>query len=195
MAPVRDGPGYGLVQVLGSSRFVARTMLTVGRPSSWPWPSARVALRNISVPSSTAAGRALGEIGSGEAMKTLRELYGSSLQSHEIRASCLRILVEKDLGSTLSTIKDVLDTEWPRQPTNNPVIQFTARELAAAESPLLQEIYQRLLGSPNLQVRIAAIRGVAVNGYGGLKEQLRKIAEDDPVAGVRQEALRALDRF
>ena len=60
---------------------------------------------------------------------------------------------------------------------------------------MLKDIYERLLGSPNLQVRIAAIRGIANNGYGTLKDRLKTMAEDDPVVGVRQEALRALDRF
>ncbi len=143
----------------------------------------------------TAACEALGEIGSPRALQSLRDLYSNEAQSVEIRIACLDVLVKKDLGRSIGTIKAVIQKQIDSSQLAARVLEFTAVRLGEAKSPDLKPIYRMLFASKNLTARVHAIRGILHNRFEDMKGLLIQASKEDAHAGVRREARVALEKW
>ncbi len=138
---------------------------------------------------------ALGEIGTGEAMDTLRELYASAGASQDIRLAALEALLEGDLEASVATVEKVVAAEWGRETRTSRIVEQTAARLATRESGSLRRLFERFLDNPNANVRVAGLRGIALNRVRELRERVERVCRDDPTPGVRKEAALALERM
>ena len=139
--------------------------------------------------------KALGELGSPRALNSLRDLYRDKRYSTEIRITCLDVLVDKDLGRTIGTIKEVVQRHLDASLPTVKVLEYTALRLARAKSPALKPVYRMLFTSKNMAARVHAIRGILHNRFSDLRGLVAKASEGDPHAGVRREARIALERW
>ncbi len=142
-----------------------------------------------------AAFRALGEIGQVRGLDLLREIYLSEGESVEMRLACLDVLADKDLGGSLGAVKEVIEKNLDKDLFQSKILEQTARKLARVSSGALEEIFGMLLRSRNLAIRVQAIRGIALNKFGGHKQIIETMVDDDPAPGVRKEALAALEKW
>lgn len=138
---------------------------------------------------------ALGQIGGGEGMDTLRELYAGAGTSTDIRLAALEALLEGDLEASVETVEKVVAAEWGRETRTSRIVEQTAARLATRESPRLRRLLERFLDSPNANVRVAGLRGIALNHLRELRERVERVSRDDPTPGVRKEAALALERL
>ena len=143
----------------------------------------------------TAACEALGEIGSPRALQSLRDIYSDEAQSVAIRLACLDVLVEKDLGRSIGTIKAVIQKQIDSSQPAARVLELTAVRLSAAKSSALKPIYRMLFASKNLTARVHAIRGILHNRFADMKGLLTQASNEDAHAGVRREARVALEKW
>jgi HEAT repeat protein len=141
----------------------------------------------------TASIQALGTIGGGGAMATLRKIYAGSDHALDSREAALGILVSKDLPGTMESVRSVISTEWGSFDTRG--LESTAKVLAGAHGAELKDVLVRLLDSPDPVVRSYAARGIGANGFSDLKDRMKKMSEQDPNAGTRREASLALARL
>lgn len=139
--------------------------------------------------------KALGELGSPTALNSLRDLYRGEHFSTEIRIACLDVLVDKDLGRTISTIKEVVQRHLDTSLPTVKILEQTAMRLAQAKSPALKPVYRMLFTSKNLTARVHAIRGILHNRFSDLRGLIVKASEEDPHLAVRRQAHVALERW
>ena len=138
---------------------------------------------------------ALGQIGAREAVEALRELYASGGASLEIRMAALDALLETDLDGSVEGIEKVIADEWGRQTRTNRIVEQTASRLAVKESGRLRGLFERFLDHPEANVRVAGLRGIALNRFRDLRERVERVSSGDPTPGVRREAALALERL
>ena len=139
--------------------------------------------------------KALGEIGAAEGFDLLRELFADSGQSLEIRASCLDVLLGKDLQASMESLWTVVEEDIGKTIFKSKILEHTAKELAQVESMAVKGLLARLLEAQSPLVRISGVRGIALNRYDSLKRRLEILAEQDPHPGVRKEAAAALGKW
>jgi len=139
--------------------------------------------------------KALGELASPRALSSLRDLYRDEQHSTEIRITCLDVLVDKDLGRTIGTIKEVVQRHLDASLPTVKILEQTAMLLGRAKSPALKPVYRMLFTSKNLATRVHAIRGILHNRFSDLRGLIAKASEEDPHPGVRREARVALERW
>lgn len=139
----------------------------------------------------------LGEIGS--AFEFLREVYGDSRWLPEYREAALKAMCVGDLAGSLEVIRKTVDGEWSAKDQKG--MELTARQLATATaSPAgpaagLAELYGRLLESPNVTVRLYALRGIQNNRMGGLRGRVESMAATDPYPAARRAAQAVLEKL
>lgn len=133
--------------------------------------------------------RSLGETGSPDAMRFLRELFADAGTALDLRETALTALAQKGLPESIATIQAVVEGEGAK---DSKTLAMVAKVLASTKGAGLQALYERLLASQDFAVRIAAIRGVALNGLSGLKARLSELEKGDPHPAVKSEAGRAL---
>jgi HEAT repeat protein len=138
---------------------------------------------------------ALGAIGTGEALATVREVYETTGSPQELRTGALEALVTQDLEGSIETIEKVVAGEARREARTSRIVEITASRLASCDSPRLQGLYGRFLEHANANVRAAAVKGIVRNRMHSLRDRVEKASREDPVPGVRREALLALDRL
>lgn len=135
----------------------------------------------------------LGQIGSTEAVDFLLELFSDKKQSPDVMETALCTLVDNHLNSSLSTIKEVIDREWPKK--DQKTIELIGKKLSQTEHGGLKDIFTQIFESTNFIVRIYAIRGMENNHTAGYKEMIKSISTEDPHPAVRKAALLLLERF
>ena len=59
----------------------------------------------------------------------------------------------------------------------------------------LKDLFVRFLDSTSPVVRSYGLRGIGANGFSDLKERVKKMSEQDPNPGTRQEAARSLAKL
>jgi HEAT repeat protein len=136
--------------------------------------------------------RALGTLGRREGFDLLRELYADGAQPLELRGAALAVLIRSDLARSMDTITGVVDGEWSSRTQRT--LELSATQLSEAVAPEISGLLGRFLGSSNLAVRVAGIRGVARNGLKQYAEDLRTAAEAQNTF-LRREALSALEKL
>jgi len=134
---------------------------------------------------------ALGVIGTPQAFAYLQELYGNKIALPVYREAAFNALCENALQENLDVFREVIEQEWGAK--DQKVVEFTARKLSTTEAPGLKWFYERFLGSPNVYVRIYALRGIGRNGLRTLRDKVEKISTEDPYPAARQVALSVLE--
>ena len=137
--------------------------------------------------------QALGAIGGGDATRTLQKIYSGADHPLDSREAALGVLAEKSLSGSLESIRLVVAKEWGSFDTRT--LESTARVLSTLKSAELKDLFVRFLDSPDPVVRSYGLRGIGANGFSDLKERVRKMSEQDPNAGTRQEAVRSLAKL
>jgi len=134
----------------------------------------------------------LGQIGSNEAVDFLLELFSDKKQSPDVLETALCTLVDNHLNSSLKTIKEVIDREWPGK--DQKTIELIGKKLSQIEHNGLKDIFTKILESSNFIIRIYAIRGMENNRTAGYKEIIKSISMEDPHPAVRKAALLLLEK-
>ena len=181
-AKVRAQSATTLGRSLSPSQADAAVPILSYKAEFDPQPSVRVA-----------AIQALGAIGGGAALDTLRRIYSGKDHPVDSREAALGVLVGKDLAGTLGAVRTVMATE---SGTFDPrMIESTAKVLAGAHGPELHDVLAGLLDNADAVVRAYAARGIGANGFSDLKDRLKKMSEQDPNPGARREASQALAKL
>jgi HEAT repeat protein len=134
---------------------------------------------------------ALGVIATPQAFGYLRELYGNKIALPVYREAAFTALCDNALLDNLDVFREVIEQEWASK--DQKVVEFTAQKLSTTTAPGLKWFYERFLGSPNVYVRIYALRGIGRNGLRTLREKVEKVSTDDPYPAARQVALSVLE--
>jgi HEAT repeat protein len=93
----------------------------------------------------------------------------------------------------MESIRAVVAKEWSSYDTRT--LESTAKVLAATRSSDLKDLFVRFLDSPDPVVRSYGVRGIGANGFSDLKDRVKKMSEQDPNPGTRQEAALSLARL
>ncbi len=142
----------------------------------------------------TAAVRALGEIGSGDAYRTLRELYESPTVPLEIRGASVEMLIEYDLGGSISTIQSVIEEQWSKNSSS--LLDYTCKQLSTAKDGRLQGLYKKMLTHPDsINIILYGLRGIRNNSLSGLKEEVEKLTDESTHRTIRSYALSVLEEI
>lgn len=138
----------------------------------------------------------LGEIGT--AFGFLREVYSDSRWLPEYREAALKALCAGDLPGSVEAIRRTVDREWAAKDQKG--MELTARQLAAvdarsaqAAAGALEGLFAHLLDSPNVNVRIYALRGIQAQRYSGLRARVESLAASDPYPAARRVATAVLE--
>jgi len=139
-----------------------------------------------------AALKALGSIESQKAYSILRELYGKKTEHLLLRKEALRILVEKDLNSSLKIINSVIDDEWSEE--NSEILDYTCRQLSLTRSSSLKEVFKRMLIHPrSINIMLYGLRGIRLNEFTSLKPDVEVLTGSGYARSVRQLARSVLE--
>ena len=133
----------------------------------------------------------LGVIGTPQALGYLQDLYRDKIALPVYREAAFNALCDNALQANLDVFREVIEQEWGSR--DQKVVEFTARKLSTTEAPGLKWFYDRFLDSPNVYVRIYALRGIGRNSLRILREKVEKVSTDDPYPAARQTALSVLE--
>jgi HEAT repeat protein len=134
---------------------------------------------------------ALGVIATPQASGYLQDLYRDKIALPVYREAAFTALCENALKDNLDVFREVVEQEWGSK--DQKVVEFTAKKLSTTEAPGLKWFYERFLDSPNVYVRIYALRGIGRNGLRTLREKVEKVSTEDPYPAARQTALSVLE--
>jgi len=134
---------------------------------------------------------ALGVIGTAQAFGYLQELYRDRIALPVYREAAFTALCDNALQDNLDVFREVIEQEWGSK--DQKVVEFTARRFSTTTASGLKWFYERFLASPNVYVRIYALRGIGRNGLRTLRDKVEKASTDDPYPAARQVALSVLE--
>ncbi len=141
-----------------------------------------------------AAVRALGKIGKNGAHAFLEELYEKKNVPMEIRGTAVEMLIEHNLSGSLGTIKKLMQDEWDEE--NSKLLDYTCKQLSRKESVALRPLFERMLKHPSsLNIVIYGLRGIRLNKFGGLRDEVERLAEDGNPRPIRSLALAVLEEL
>ncbi len=179
---VREQSAKALGRPLSSSQAETAVPILSYKAERDPEPSVRVA-----------SIQALGAIGGDKATDMLLKIYSGADHPLDSRETALGILASSSLSRSMESIRAVVAKEWtsfdPR------TLESTAKILAAIKSSDLKDLFVRFLDSPDPVVRSYGARGIGANGFSDLKDRVKKISEQDPNSGTRQEAALSLAKL
>jgi HEAT repeat protein len=135
----------------------------------------------------------LAVIGTRAAFDYLRKVYGNRGKLPVYREAAFVALCDNELTANLEMFRRIVEQEWDKG--DRKVIEFTAKKLSETEAPGLKWFYERFLGSPEVNVRIYALRGIQKNRVRTLKDRVEVLAKEDPYAAVRSLALSVLEQL
>jgi HEAT repeat protein len=137
--------------------------------------------------------QALGEIGGGEANGALLSLYSGQARPPETREAALGALAAHSPSAAIDAALGTI-TAGTRS-TDTLTLLATARVISTLKDGRLREIYLKLLENPDPVVRSYAVRGIAENHFADLRDRLKQVADSDPNAGTRAEAVKGLAKM
>ncbi|MAG14174.1 MAG: hypothetical protein CMN78_06220 [Spirochaetales bacterium] len=138
-----------------------------------------------------AAVKALGEIGTQDALEALRELYSAELSPHVLRVTSLEILVSQDIDASIEAFVTVISRHWENK--NAKILERTAYVMSVTESGKLEQFYSRFLDSGDMTLIIYGIRGVERNRLKTLQDKIESFSREGNHRSIRRAALSALE--
>ncbi len=139
----------------------------------------------------SASVRALGEIGGGKAYDFIRKLYENERSDIGLRSISISILAEKDLSNSVKTINRVIDKEWDKDKSG--ILDYTCKILSTTKNPTLKDIYARMLNyDKTLNLKLYALRGIRLNSFNSLKEEVKSFTSDETTNVIRKLAIDVL---
>jgi HEAT repeat protein len=138
----------------------------------------------------TEACKALALLG-GSSFAFLRERVEDKKTDSSIRVLCFGLLARYDAAGSLGLLEQRLKAEQAEKDRSF----FTAlvREIANADkAPDIGSLARILLADKDYNMRIGGIEWIRKNKASGLKDDLEKIAKDDPSEALRKRAAEAL---
>jgi HEAT repeat protein len=136
----------------------------------------------------------LAVIGGDDATSLMLDLFTKTGTPPESREKALSLLVEKNPSdSTISAIAEAVNADTRAR--DQKALLWEARVLSSARAPGLKEIFERFLENADPYVRLYAIKGIELNAFSALKEKLLRMAEKDPLPGIKKEAARVADKL
>lgn len=140
-----------------------------------------------------AALKALGTLGSTEAMDYIRSVFKDKRSSPALRLESAGILIENDLEGSFETVETVLAESW--EDNNKTFLNTLGKHLSLQEYGKLDTLFEKMLDHPDIAMRLYAIRGIARNNFSRLKPRIEALSEEGNPAVVRKEALAALEKM
>lgn len=141
-----------------------------------------------------AALQALAAMDSKEVYDILREMMLDQKIPTILRAESVRILVEKDLSSSLKQITELIETEWEKEKSY--ILDYTCKQLSSTKDSSLKPLFAKMLSHPKqINILIYGLRGVRLNKIGSLKEEVEKMTGKNYARSVRQLAQAVLDEI
>jgi HEAT repeat protein len=135
--------------------------------------------------------RTLGEIADASSVAFLESLLANRMAALDFRETALAALLARTADAP--GIRSAVEQEIAAK--DQKPIEMIARVLGSAKAAGLAAVWIRLLDAQGYTVRIWALRGLAANGVTAALERIGNLAEKDPVAAVRTEAVRARERL
>jgi HEAT repeat protein len=135
--------------------------------------------------------RTLGAIADGASVAFLEAMLRNPVAALDFREAALSALLVRSAAAP--GIRAAVEQEMLAR--DQRPVEMMARVLSQATSPEVGPVLVRLLDSPGYGVRILALRGLAANRVTAALARIGELAENDPVAAVRAEAVRARERL
>jgi HEAT repeats/PBS lyase HEAT-like repeat len=134
---------------------------------------------------------ALGDIGGSEAFDFIRKIYQNERTNIGLRYIAIRILAEKDLSNSLKIIINVIEEEWDKD--NTLILDYTCKMLSSTKSPSLKELYLKMLSyESTYNLKLYALRGIKLNKFSSLKQEVEKLTSEETAATVKKLAIDVL---
>ncbi len=131
-----------------------------------------------------AAVQAIGKLDIGKGYDFLRELYRDSQAPAGLRSKAIEILVEDSLSASIEVINAVFDEEWDKEKSY--ILDYTCKMLSTRESPHLVKLYERMLNHPShINLLYYGLRGVRLNKFGSLRDEVEDLTADNVSRSVR----------
>lgn len=141
-----------------------------------------------------AALQALAAMDSNEVYDIMRDMMLDQNIPMLLRAESVRILVEKDLSSSLKKITELIETEWDKEKSY--ILDYTCKQLSTTKDSSLKPLFAKMLSHPKqINILIYGLRGVRLNKIGSLKEEVEKMTGKNYARSVRQLAQAVLDEI
>lgn len=141
----------------------------------------------------TAAVEALGKIGGGKSFEFLKELAKGPGNPLAVRTQALEALVEEDLSGSIPFLKELFAEESAKR--SSVILDPLARIISDAEGAGLAPLYEQMLASPSIPMKIYGMRGIRINKIGTLRDKVEKLTGDDAPTSVRRYAEKVLESF
>lgn len=147
-------------------------------------------IRNVRL----AAVKAIGELDTGKGYDFLREIYRDARTPAGLRAKAIEILVEDSLSASIDVINEVFDEEWKKDKSY--ILDYTCKILSTRKSPHLGPLYERMLNHPShINLLYYGLRGVRLNKFGSLRDEVEELTSNEVSRGVRSLAKSVLDEL
>ena len=129
-----------------------------------------------------AALTALSEIGGKETFDFIRSIAEDPRRSAKMRLHAFTLAVNNDPGNSLVMVETVFQRESTA--ANQRFLESLASELCKVEYQGFAPIFERMLDSSSVIIRIAGLRGIRLNRISNLKDRVQALAEDQRQAAV-----------
>jgi len=134
---------------------------------------------------------ALGEIGGSDAYNFIRELYKNERTDIGLRSIAIGILAENDLSKSLKIINSVLEAEWEKEKPL--ILDYTCKILSTTKASSLKGIYLKMLSyDKTLNLKLYALRGIKLNRFSSLKNEVENLTTDGTHDTIKKLALDVL---
>jgi len=134
----------------------------------------------------------LSEIGGKEAFDFIRSKAMDPGASVKIRHRAFTLAVNNDTSNSITMIDTIFEKE--SNASNKAFLESLASELCKVEYSGLAPIFERMLDSSSVVIRVAGLRGIRINKISNLKDKVKTIAEDQKQAtAVKNNALSTLE--
>lgn len=140
-----------------------------------------------------AAVEALILIGGGDALDTVYRIFKNERSNTSLRLAAFENLMEHRFPAALPVIKEVFQKELSKE--NSAILDQMCKKFSLTESPQMTEFYKSMLDHGSLTVKIHALRGIALNSVGQLREEVEKLSAEEMPSAIRKHALRTLESF
>jgi HEAT repeat protein len=141
--------------------------------------------------------KALGNIGSPDAMEFLKETFINPKIPADLRLEAFRYLITTNFSQYAEDISKIIAEEWEKEKPAllNGIGRILSTVPVEENDQGLLEIFQRFLTHHNIVVQIYGIRGISINGYTQALDRIRNLTDEKTPSAVRRQALSAFEEL